>query len=262
MTFCKSVFVRIGFVIMAASALCAQTTDSHVLSALRSSLSAMGVSGVQDVQLKGSVEHFAGASDEKGSVQIVATMAGSSRIDLQFPSGSRSEVRAVTDQGLVANWFGTDGTEHTISGHNLMTTGAWCFPGLVLEDLVSSKSTTVTYAGQENRNGYSVLHFVALTTPSVSDTTVLPLLQHLSQTDIYLDSSTFIPVALRFNTHPDADLKTEILVEIRFSGYQKISGISIPLRVEKYVNDTLSLDFQFQSAAFNTGISVVSSAVQ
>jgi len=46
----------------------------------------------------------------------------------------------------------------------------------------------------------------------------------------------------------------DIPVEIRYSNYQSVNGAQIPLHVEKYLNNTLAIDLQFQSPALNTGL--------
>jgi hypothetical protein len=88
------------------------------------------------------------------------------------------------------------------------------------------------------------------------------LLQQLSAEDIYLSTSTYLPVALVFQTHPDSDALTNILIEIDFSNYQSINGVLIPLSVRKYLNGSLFLDITIQSAVLNSGLSQSAFAAQ
>ncbi len=59
---------------------------------------------------------------------------------------------------------------------------------------------------------------------------------------------------MTFNTHPDNDAGRDIPVEIRFSDYRVVNRVQTPFRVQKYVNNSLVLDFQFEAAALNTGL--------
>jgi len=44
--------------------------------------------------------------------------------------------------------------------------------------------------------------------------------QRLSQTDLYLDSTTLLPAAMTFNIHPDDNALLDIPIEIHFSEYR------------------------------------------
>jgi hypothetical protein len=84
----------------------------------------------------------------------------------------------------------------------------------------------------------------------------------LTLTDFFLDSTTFLPATVDFNIHPDNDMLFDIPVEIQFTNYTVVSGSKIPFHVQKFVNNTLTLDLQIQSATLNSGLSVSSFVVQ
>jgi hypothetical protein len=70
--------------------------------------------------------------------------------------------------------------------------------------------------------------------------------------EVYLDSSTSLPVSVSFNTHPGGDAGRDFPVEITFSDYQSVSGVILPFHVQ--LNGTLILDLQFQKADLNMGL--------
>ena len=88
------------------------------------------------------------------------------------------------------------------------------------------------------------------------------LLQHLTQTEIFLDATTYLLVAIAFNTHPDNNALLDIPVEFRFSDYRPVSGAQIPFHVQKFLNNSLLLDLQFSSATLNSGLSATIFQVQ
>ncbi|HWY59395.1 MAG TPA: hypothetical protein VNZ03_33330 [Terriglobales bacterium] len=45
-------------------------------------------------------------------------------------------------------------------------------------------------------------------------------------------------------------------MEIDFSNYQVISGITVPMHIQKYMQGELLIDATASSATFNTGISI------
>jgi hypothetical protein len=84
----------------------------------------------------------------------------------------------------------------------------------------------------------------------------------VSAENIYLDAASFLPVAFSFNTHPDDDEATNILVEIDFSNYEPVNGVQVPMRVQKLINGGLALDVAVTSAAVNAGLSDAPFAIQ
>ena len=221
---------------------------------------------VSDVTLTGTARRIAGSDDETGTATLKALATGESRIDLSFPSGPRAEVRADSANGPAGKWTAPDGSSHAIAQHNLHAGTSWFFLPFTLASALSAKDSVVYHLGQETFDGTSVEYLSIsrqfTTLPADATTT---LLQHLSQMEIYLDSTTLLPLALTFNTHPDNNALLDIPVIIRFSDYRSAGGVApgfspaaslqIPFHVQKFINNRLVLDLQFQSATFNSGLS-------
>jgi hypothetical protein len=225
------------------------------LTTLQSSLQALtGNTVTTDVTLTGSGEWIAGSYDETGASTYKAT-SSANRLDVALPAGTRSEIRSISGGVAVGTWIGTDGISHDISNQNLITDPGW-FPAFTIASLLSSSNSVFTYVGQETRNGATVLHVMATQQFPTLAGNGGELLQHLTQEDIYLDPSTLLPVAYAFNAHPDTNAVLDIPVEIRYSNYQTVSGAQIPFHVQKYINNSLTLDLQIENAALNTGVTI------
>jgi len=91
---------------------------------------------------------------------------------------------------------------------------------------------------------------------------IASLLQHLSQVDVFLDSPTQLPVALAFNQHPDNDAGLDIPAEVRFSDYRAVNGVQVPFRIQKYLNNSLILDIQIQTATLSSSLTASAFAIQ
>jgi hypothetical protein len=234
-------------------------------SLLQSAFTALaGSNTVTDVTLIGTAERIAGSDDETGAATLQA-ISGASLLNLSFASGLRSEVRNSTSAVPAGNWSGPDGVSHAIAFHNLLTEPAWFFPTFAVANALSCSTCVVTYVGAETWNGLAVQHLTISQTFSnlSSDTTTF---QQLSQIDLYLDASSFLPLAFDLNIHPDDNMLLDIPVEIRFSNYQPVSvaptsSVQMPFHVQKFLNNGLILDLQFQSISLNTGLSATSFAV-
>lgn len=238
------------------SSLLAQNTSTSPAQAINSLQGAVlalgGRSALGDVTLTGTVEWIAGADVQNGTATLKA-LPEANRLDMAFSRGTRSEIRGNGPDGPTGTWVGPDGIAHSISDHNLMIDPGW-FPLFALENINSSASSLVTYVGTETRNGAPVIHLSASQQFPGSAGNVAILMQHLTQVDIYLDPSSLLPVSYVFNMHPDNDAGLDIPAEIRYSSYQSIGGVQIPFHVQKFVNNTLTLDLHVQNASLNTGI--------
>jgi hypothetical protein len=230
-------------------------TNPQALQILQHALTALSpTTATHDVTLSGSVHYIAGSDDETGTAVLKATATGASRIDLSLSSGQRSEVRDLTADPPAGQWSGHDGTNHAIAYHNLLNEPAWFSPVAAISRLLASPGYVATFVGAETLDSQSVQHIsVSQQPPSASSSAPLTI-PHLTQIDLYLDSSTFLPALMTFNVHPDNNALLDIPVKIRFSDYRSVDGAQIPFRVEKFVNNGLVLDLQLESATVNTGL--------
>lgn len=146
-----------------------------------------------------------------------------------------------------------------------MTDSSWFFPALTLDKLVSSPVYVLSYIGPETRWGQTVVHLSVVQQFSQianAPAQAIALLQHLSQMDFYLDPTSLLPVALRFNTHPDGNAMIDIATEVRFSDYRVVSGVQIPFDVQEYLNDTLAFDLGFSNVTLNSGLTNTNFEIQ
>lgn len=235
----------------------ASSTQATTLLA-QSAAALTGAARISDVTLSGTVERIAGSDDETGTAVLKTIAAGAISITLSLPSGTRSEVENCSTATPAGAWSGPDGVPHAIASHNLFTGPAWFFPAFTVAQGLSASGYVATYVGAETHNGQAVQH-VSLSQPSL-----LPNIpsavssEHLTQVDLYLDSTTLLPAAVDFNTHPDNNALLDIPIEIRFSNYTPVSGVQVPFHVQKYLNNTLVLDFQANSVTFNSGLTASS----
>jgi hypothetical protein len=233
----------------------AATSPPQATTLLQQSLTALsGGHSLTDVTLSGTARRIAGSDDESGTATVRALAGTGARIDLTLPSGTRSELRSTSGAEPAGSWSGPDGVSHPMTFDNLLTDPGW-FPAFTISSLLSAPTAVTNYVGQEMHNGQSVIHITASRQFTSVSPKAAPLLQHLTQTEIFLDPNTNLPVALAFNTHPDNDAGLDVPVEIRFSDYRPVNGAQTPFHVQKSLNGSLLLDLQFQSATLNSGLS-------
>ena len=232
----------------------ANSSSVQAAAALNNAIAALSRnSTITDITLTGTAEWIAGSDDETGTAAYKALATGN-RLDLNLSNGVRSEVRSFGAPAPSGSWVGPDGVTHPIAYHNLLIDPG-LFPLFPLSTISSSSNAILSLVGLESRNGSSVVHLTAAQSPPAAVAANAALFQHLSAVDIYLDASSYLPVAYTFTVHPDDNELLDIPVEISYSNYQTIGGAQIPLHVQRFVNNTLVIDLQFQSAVVNSGLS-------
>jgi len=233
----------------------ASSSSSQAVTLLAQTAAALtGNVALSDVTLSGTVQYIAGSDDESGTAVLKAIAAGASSVNLSLPDGPRSEILNTSVAPPAGSWSGPDGVPHAMVFHNLLIGPAWFFPAFTIAQGLSAYGYVATYIGPETHNGEAVQH-VSLHQPApLSNPPGGVTFEHLTQVDLFLDSTTLLPSAIDFNIHPDNNALLDIPVEIRFSNYTPVSGAQVPFHVQKYINNTLNFDFQAQSVTFNTGL--------
>ncbi len=249
----KSLVLTFGFLLIPFSAHSQQAViqNPQAMALATQAMAALtGSTQVNDITLTGTATRTAGADVESGTVVLEALGDSYSRLDLTLSNGARHEVRNLSSisapQGY---WVGPDASSHAFSELNCVTDAAWFAPVLSVLSQLSNPNLVISYVGQETKVGVAVqhLHF-AFQSPSPDPTGIL---QGLSAEDVYLDASTFLPVAITFNAHPDNDATTNLAVEIDYASYQSVSGVLVPFQVQKLINNSVVLNLTINSAAIN-----------
>jgi len=210
-----------------------------------------GTHQVSDVTLTGTAIRMAGSDVESGNISLKALGTGDSLLDFSSPSGTRSEVRNLSN-GPGGFWVGLDGVSHAMAAHNCMTDAVWFFPALSILSQLSNPNLIANYIGRESKNGEAVYH---LRFSRKSPTDTAGVFQQLTFEDFYLDASTFVPVAILFQAHPDDNASQDLSVEVDLSDYRPTNGILVPFRVTKLINGSTFLDISIQAVNLNTGLS-------
>jgi len=221
----------------------------------------VATNSISDVTFTGTARRIAGSDDESGTASLKALSSGATRLDFNFPSGPRSEFKLLSSDGPTGGWSGPDQVVHPMANHNVVADWGW-FPAFTVGTSLNQNNTLVALIGQETRDNSTVIHIKVVQQFSGFSGSIAALMQHLSQVDIYVDPTSALPAAIAYSVHPDNDAGQDIPVEVKFSDYRLVNGCNIPFRIQKFLNNSLVLDLQFQSVAMNTGITAAQMGAQ
>jgi hypothetical protein len=221
--------------------------------AFQSAIASLNSGNVGALQLSGTVEVPSGENNDTGTFSGHCGISGTSQLQMQLSSGTRTENRLTAAGVASGNWVDEQGATHAMALHNVQTPAAWFCPQITLSSILqSSGSITIQFVGNETKNGIAALHYL-VAPPSMSNTSrASSSLSAIAQTDIYLNATTLQPVAFDFNAHPDNNVQVNIPVEIQFSNYVNLGGVLVPGTVSKYMNGALVITLQATSATPST----------
>jgi hypothetical protein len=230
-------------------------SDPQAIALAQQSMAALtNGTAVTDVTLNGNATRIAGSDTETGSATLQAKGTGESRIDLNLSKSTRTEIRNDTGNYPQGASVVNGGNQQAWPLHNCWINASWFFPGFSVLAETADPAQVFSYVGQETRNGVSVHHLKTYRYTPAKRPEVPALNRTLSAMDIYLDTTSLLPLAFVFNTHPDDDSATNITIEVDFSNYQPVVGILVPLHIQKLIWNGLALDVMVTSAVFNTGV--------
>jgi hypothetical protein len=221
--------------------------DAQAIAALTRAAQALVTGGpVASVVVSGSAAYSAGSDEETVQISFTASGLHDSQMVLERSAGAITEVR---HQG-VGSWSGLDNVVHPFARHNTWTSTSWFFPALLVNSWIADPELTVTDLGQEQRNGIAVEHLRCFRTPAGRmDAGTAALIAAASQMELFLDSTSALPVGFEYNTHPDANEGIDIPVRIEFGGYQSIASGTAPFHIQQFLQGTLLLDITASNIA-------------
>jgi len=209
---------------------------------------------ISDMTLTGNTTWIAGSDNETGSATLQSKGTGESRVDLNLSGGTRTEIRNDSSSSAQGETIAPDGTLQAWAPHNCYTNASWFFPALSILAETSDSSLIFAYVGQEVRGATSVQHLRVYRYSPSKRLAFTTYVQKLSAEDIFLDSTSLLPVAFVFNTHPEDDPETNIIVEIDFNNFQPANGLQVPMHVQKLIDGGLAVDLSVTGVVLNSGL--------
>jgi hypothetical protein len=238
-----------------APAVFAQSSDAQAIAIVQSAAAAVsGSEPLNDIVLTGNVASTSGAGTISGSLVIKATSKHQSRIDFTFGSGIVTEIRDSSTAVPSGRRIDSVGVVYPRALQNCWSDVGWFSPVVSMFLTASDPTVVFRYVGLETRHGVSVNHVVAKRDVKNQPEAARVLVRQVSTTDLFLDATTALPVAMKFNIYPDSSAQTGTPVTVEFGNYQQLaSGQNVPFHVSRNEAGTIT-DIQITSAVVNSGI--------
>lgn len=224
-------------------------TATTVLDQMANSFS--GGTAVHRIELTGTATFHAGSLQDSGNVTLIAAADGTSELQLTLTStGAKSETQTAATASRTCQWSGSDGVAHDASTSNCLTGLVWFLPQITLQPAAPLPVLEASYGGVQS-TPWGLCHVLTNQVTlgsSVASSKAATQIQKQSATTLYLDSSTALPKAMRFQLLSDSATQ-QIAVEVHYSNYRTFSGVAVPGHIERYLNGSLELAIDITQAS-------------
>jgi len=242
-----------AFVILLTSAFgqtaVAPASDPNAIAALQQSLAALGTSTANaptSLSATATLTKYVGANSTSFAVRLEALGTDKFRRETDLPDGTH----VVIVRGH-AGWGVSPTRTDGLSLSQLAGSKFEDLPVLAISRWLTSANVQIQPPKPETLNGAPVVHlWVQPTAPADATAQQRSIYQETSRCEMFLDSQTYLPVRIRYYSHPN-DWRLAIPVDLALSDYRPVNGVLFPFSITKYVRGVKLSSLQYQSFTLN-----------
>ncbi|MCI0627887.1 MAG: outer membrane lipoprotein-sorting protein [Acidobacteria bacterium] len=222
--------------------------DPQAVAVVAHALQAMGGAAPTDLTASGKIELVEGSKKETGTIRLKARGPDQLSEEVMTSDSQRS---VVLSKGRGLEKAGEK--QSRVSLQLSLSSEATSLPVISLSAALTNPDTAFEYLGVENLGGINTHHIGYWNTYASNPNRAI--LAEFSIKDVWIDSSTLLPVRLAYDRRAAGGAADRIAVEVLFADYRSVSGALIPFAIAKSFNGTPWATIVFESVAVNTGLS-------
>ena len=209
-----------------------------------------GPSTVKSITLTGTVVHDANRpTPATDPISLKIDFDGRTEMTISASSGTISEVRPAAGRLSLCTSTGDTG-KPAITTPNCWSAASWVLPTFALANStvvarLSSTSATVT------RGGKAALQITLQIPPTGHSASIGQYITTISSRTIYLDPNTLLPVSMTYSEHPGYKTYIAIPVNVAYSDYRTVNGVTVPFHILKTVGGHATLNITINSVIAN-----------
>jgi len=204
---------------------------------------------IQDFTATGTITFNWAGEDVSGTVAIKGRGLRQFRMEATLSDGVRTWL---LNNGQASKE--ADGTVTSVPYHTALNFESLTFPFAHLLGALQDASVSISYVGLETI-GDSQVHRIHLQKALSQADDLNGIRATLSRKDFLIDSTTNHIIAIQEMVHGKDRITEEHPHEVRFSNYQSIGSVSVPLSIMETNSGQRLFTIQINQIAFNTGLS-------
>ncbi|HEY1938765.1 MAG TPA: hypothetical protein VGJ33_12585 [Candidatus Angelobacter sp.] len=217
------------------------------------------VGPVSSIQLTGTANWSFGSAQETGTVALQANANGQITMTLDLPSGNRVETQnAFSESQRQCTWSGADTVVHISPIHQCWVAAPWFLPQITMQTGAGASDDVASIIQTGNSNIIRLHHERHVM--DVDNAQTAQFIAHLSAVELDIDAVTGLPVTMAYAAHPDNDGGKDLSVEVHYSSYGNFSGVTVPTRIQKFINHALVLDLHISEVQVQLATAAITPA--
>jgi hypothetical protein len=221
--------------------------DPQAVAVLQQSIVAMGSQVPSDSVATGSIVTLAGPTTEHGT--ILVQTRGLDQTAEQVTTPTRN-IRLVYSRGVAAEFQGS--TRRKLSLERAVTAQSSIFPLPALSAASTNILWGLKYIGVEQLDICRCHHIQIW--ESFADRPTLQVVGEVSRRDVWVDATTAMVRRVSYRVREARGAAPVLPVEITFSDYRTVNGLSYPYTIQTSLNGTPYSTIKIQSVLLNTGL--------
>ena len=210
---------------------------------------ATAIAAIQDFAATGQITYYWGDAPVRGTVSVKGRGLSEFRLDATLPDGVHS---AVIGAGSTFQRL-PDGSTSPLPSQNTVKAACLTLPILQIPGALQDSSLSVTYIGLIEQDGQKV-HQLRVQKIFSSGTDPLGARSEISRTDFFVDPNSFYIVSTKDRAYRRDNGPGSADHVMRFSNYQAVSGLLVPLSITELIGSQQTLSIQLNQVSFNTGL--------
>ncbi len=209
---------------------------------------------VQQIQMSGTADWFAGDVQDSGTVTLTASSNGGTQVQFSLgTSGSRTESQSMANGYMSCQWAGSDGIAHPILSGACWRPVFWFLPAMSLQPSLLLANSSVVDRGigtvGASEGTYRIIQAQVWPSDALPEDTAQ--IAATSATIVGLDPSSLLPMVVAYSVPTDSGAMSLIAIEIHYSDYHVVDGVQIPFTIQRYVNGSLQIQISLSSTQIN-----------
>jgi hypothetical protein len=221
--------------------------DAQAVAIVQQSLVVMGGTVANDSVATGAVVISAGENQQSGSVRILTK--GITHCGEEYKTGNL-DVKEIYADGIGVQWQTSAPKE--MGAQWAFSAQTAIYPAFILASILNNADSAFEYVGVESI-GTGKAHHVRAWNTFASHSKMKGLAEFTIK-EIWIDSSSLLPVKVAFERRDSAGASPRIPVEVRYADYRNVGGVVYPHAVEKYFNGSLWATVRIVSVSLNSGL--------
>jgi hypothetical protein len=229
--------------------------DPQAVAIVRQAITALAKTPPTDSTASGIVTVVEGSTTQSGTIQILTRGAAQTSETITLPDGQRS---VVYSNGNAKEVSANGATAPPLE--RILTDQSPDFPLSLLLSIQNNSDEAYRYVGQEILDGTSAQHVQVWNT--FSSRPPMQKLASFSTRDIWFDALSGLPLKVAYSRRTGGGSAPAFPVEVSFSSYTNVNGVSYPFQITKSFNGTAWQTITIQNVTFNTGLTDAQFPVQ